>query len=158
MLGKCHRGREDLFGKISPSLTAFRSSFTCRGSLEQRSGRYSEAIALFDAIAAKHYSSDYAPRASFMKAFSLLQAERHKDAVAEFEQFEGRYPRHDLAQDALYWRGIGYSLDGQFSRCRQVMDDYLNDLQSRSSSDDRRFSQSLLRAAIQRLSNQHRGA
>ncbi len=97
-----------------------------QGIAQQRSGRYSEAIALFDAIAARHYSSDYAPRASFMKAFSLLQAERHKHAVAEFEQFEQRYPRHDLAQYAVYWRGIGYSLDGQFSRCRQVMDDYLN--------------------------------
>ena len=97
-----------------------------QGIAEQRSGDYSKAIALFDAIEAKHSSSDYAPRAKFMKAFSLLQAERHNDAVAEFEQFEERYPRHDLAQDALYWRGIGYSLDRQFSRCRQVMDDYLD--------------------------------
>ena len=97
-----------------------------QGIAEQRSGRYTEAIALFDAIAAKHYSSDYAPRAKFMKAFSLLQAERSKDAIAEFEQFQERYPRHELAQDALYWRGTGYSLDGQFGSCRQVMDDYLD--------------------------------
>jgi TolA-binding protein len=97
-----------------------------QGIAEQRSGRYSEAIAVFEAIAAEHYSSDYAPRAKFMKAFSLLQAERHKDAIAEFEQFQERYPRHDLVQDALYWRGVGASLDGQFSRCRQVMDDYLD--------------------------------
>ena len=97
-----------------------------QGIAEQRSGRYTEAIALFDAIAAKHYSSDYAPRAKFMKAFSLLQAERSKDAIAEFEQFQERYPLHELAQDALYWRGIGYSLDGEFGSCRKVMDDYLD--------------------------------
>ncbi len=97
-----------------------------QGIAEQRSGDYSEAIALFDAIAAKHNSSDYAPRAKFMKAFSLLQSEQHKAAVSEFEQFEQRYPRHELAQDALYWRGMGYSLDGQFGRCRQLMDDYID--------------------------------
>jgi tetratricopeptide (TPR) repeat protein len=96
-----------------------------QGIAEQRTGRYPEAIALFDAIAAEHSSSDYAPRAKFMKAFSLLQAERSKDAIAEFEQFQQRYPRHELAQDALYWRGTGYSLDAQFGRCRQAMDDYL---------------------------------
>jgi len=96
-----------------------------QGIAEQRNGRYGEAIAIFAAIANKHSSSDYAPRASFMEAFSLLQAGRNKDAIAAFARFEERCPRHELAQDALYWRGIGSSLDGQFSRCREVMDDYL---------------------------------
>jgi TolA-binding protein len=96
-----------------------------KGIAEQRSDRYSEAIALFDAIAAKHQSSDYAPRAAFMKAFCLLQAERNNDAIAEFDRFQERYPRHELAQDALYWHGIGLSLDREFSRCRQLMDEYL---------------------------------
>ena len=96
-----------------------------QGIAEQRRDRHTEAIALFEAIAGKHVSSDYASRAKFMKAYSLLQAERNKEAIVEFERFQERYPRHELAQDALYWSGIGYSLDGQFSRCRQVMDDYL---------------------------------
>jgi TolA-binding protein len=96
-----------------------------QGIAEQRSERYSEAIALFDAIATKHQSSDYAPRAAFMRAFCLLQAERNKDAIAEFERFQERYPRHELAQDALYWRGIGLSLERDFSGCRQLMDEYL---------------------------------
>ncbi len=60
-----------------------------------------------------------------MKAFSLLQAERNREAIVEFEQFQERYPRHELAQDSLYWSGIGYSLDRQFSRCQKVMEDYL---------------------------------
>ncbi|MFZ0710393.1 MAG: tetratricopeptide repeat protein [Terrimicrobiaceae bacterium] len=96
-----------------------------QGTAEQRSGHYSEAIAVFDEISSKHGSSDYAPRARFMKAFCLLQAERNKDALTEFEQFQEQYPRHELAQDALYWRGIGSSLDRQFDRSRQLMDDYL---------------------------------
>ncbi|HEY5706388.1 MAG TPA: tetratricopeptide repeat protein [Terrimicrobiaceae bacterium] len=97
-----------------------------QGVAEQRRSRYAEAIALFDAILGNHPASDYAPRAKFMKAFCLLQAERGKEAIAEFEQFQERYPLHELAQDALYWRGIGHSLHGQFDRCRQVMDDYLD--------------------------------
>ena len=115
-----------IFSKKFPHSESAPLILYMQGIAEQRSGRYAEAIALFEAIAAKHYSSDYAPRAKFMKAFSLLQAEQNKEAIAEFEQFLERYPRHDLAQDALYWRGVGSSLDGQFSRCRQVMGDYLD--------------------------------
>jgi TolA-binding protein len=100
------------------------------GIAEQRSGRYSEAMAVFDTIASGHQSSDYAPRAGFMKAFCLLQAERNKDAVAEFERFQSRYPRHELAQDALYWRGIALSIDREFTRCLQVMDEYLERYQN----------------------------
>ena len=96
------------------------------GIAEQRRGRYSEAIAVFDTIGDGHQSSDYASRAGFMKAFCLLQADRNKDAIAEFESFQSRYPRHELAEDALYWRGIGLSINREFSRCRQLMDEYLH--------------------------------
>jgi TolA-binding protein len=95
------------------------------GIAEQRSGHYSEASGIFETIRAKYQSSEFAPRALFMKGFSLLQAEQSKDAVAEFEQFGRAYPRHELADDALYWSAIALSLNREFDRCREILDEYL---------------------------------
>jgi TolA-binding protein len=61
-----------------------------------------------------------------LRAISLLQAEDHRQATAEFERFEEQYPEHDLREDALYWRGIGWSLQREFERAREVMDLYLS--------------------------------
>jgi TolA-binding protein len=96
-----------------------------QGGAQQRSGRYREAFAIFEAIGREHPSSDLAPRAHFMAAFCLLQATENKEAVAAFQRFEEKYPRHDLKEEALYWRGIAWSLQREFERCREVMDDYL---------------------------------
>jgi TolA-binding protein len=96
-----------------------------QGVAEQRNGRYREAFEIFATVSKEHSSSEFAPRARFMGAFCLLQAGQNKEAVMEFERFEKLYPEHDLRQDAVYWRGTGWSLQREFERCRQVMDDYL---------------------------------
>ena len=101
-----------------------------QGIAEQRKGSYREAVTVFETICKEHASSDYAPRAGFMDAFSLLQASENKAAITKFERFEKQYPRHDLRQDAMYWRGVGWSLDKEFKRCRDVMDDYLRAYQA----------------------------
>jgi TolA-binding protein len=97
-----------------------------QGIAEQRNGRYREAINIFAALSNNYATSEYAPRARFMAAFSLLQAEDHRQAIAEFERFEEQYPEHDLREDALYWRGIGWSLQREFVRAREVMETYLS--------------------------------
>ncbi|HEY5954448.1 MAG TPA: tetratricopeptide repeat protein [Terrimicrobiaceae bacterium] len=96
-----------------------------QGVAQQRSGRYHEAFAIFEAIPREHPASNLAPRAHFMAAFCLLQATENREAVAAFQRFEEKYPRHDLKEEALYWRGIAWSLQREFERCREVMDDYL---------------------------------
>ena len=58
-----------------------------------------------------------------MAAFSLPAGRGVRQAIAEFERFEEQYPRHELREDALYWRGIGLSLEREFARAREVMDD-----------------------------------
>src|SRR5262245_3737979 len=97
-----------------------------QGIAEQRNGRYREATNIFEALCNEYATSEYAPRARFMAAFSLLQAEDRRQATAEFERFEEQYPEHDLREDALYWRGIGWSLQREFARAREVMDLYLS--------------------------------
>jgi TolA-binding protein len=96
-----------------------------QGIAEQRGGHYAAASLVFGTVCETYRSSDYAPRAAFMKAFCLLQAERNQDAVTEFERFQERYPGHEFVPDALYWCGVGLSLQKQFAVCREKMDDYL---------------------------------
>ncbi len=101
-----------------------------QGIAEQRNGRYREATNIFASLCHDYATSEYAPRARFMAAFSLLQAEENRQAIAEFERFEEHYPEHDLREDALYWRGMGLSLQRDFVRAREVMDLYLGTFKS----------------------------
>jgi len=95
------------------------------GVAQQRANDQAAAIATFDTIRKKYPDSDFAARALFMKGFSQLLADENKPAIATFEEFLATYPKHDLADAAAYWRGMGYSLDKQYARTREVMDDYL---------------------------------
>jgi len=93
------------------------------GLAAQRDLRYSEALAAFDAL--QKGDSDFAPRALFMLGFTRLLAEDNAGAIAIFEKFGKRFPKHELAEAAAYWRGMGYSLDRQFEKSRRAMDGYL---------------------------------
>jgi TolA-binding protein len=97
---------------------------------EQRNGRYREAINIFAALGNNYAASEYAPRARFMAAFSLLQAEDYQQAIVAFARFEEQYPEHDLREDAIYWRGICLSLQREFTRSREVMETYLSTFKS----------------------------
>jgi TolA-binding protein len=96
------------------------------GVAQQRENDQVAAIATFETIRKKFPKSDFAARALFMKGFSQLLADQNKPAIATFEEFSKAYPKHDLADAAAYWRGMGYSLDKQFARTREVMDEYLD--------------------------------
>ncbi|HEY5814703.1 MAG TPA: tetratricopeptide repeat protein, partial [Terrimicrobiaceae bacterium] len=115
----------DIFAKKFPKSAQLPFVIYLKGLAEQKSGRYREAVKTFAALSTEHPSSDYAPRASFMEAFCLLQAEDYPEAIAKLGQFQEQHSRHELKQDALYWRGVSWSLDRKFGRCREVMDEYL---------------------------------
>jgi len=93
------------------------------GVAAQKDRNFDEAIAHFDRIQAG--DSDFAPRAHFMKGFTLLLDEKNREAITTFEKFQKKYPDHEMAEDSAYWRGMGYSLDRQFEKSRRAMDDYL---------------------------------
>ncbi len=93
------------------------------GIAAQKALNFDESVAIFDRI--QNGDSDFAPRALFMKGFTLLLAERNKEAIETFERFGKKYPSHEMAEAAAYWRGMGYSLDKQFENSRSAMDDYL---------------------------------
>ncbi|MDD5200243.1 MAG: tetratricopeptide repeat protein [Terrimicrobiaceae bacterium] len=96
------------------------------GIAQQRLNDQAAAVATFEAIRTRFPASDFAPRALFMKGFSQLLAEQNKPAIATFEEFQKIYPKNDLADAAAYWLGMGCSLDKQFLRTREVMDEYLD--------------------------------
>ncbi len=91
------------------------------GIAEQKDRRFDDSLATFDKVP----KGDFAPRALFMKGFTLLLAEKNQEAVETFAQFEKKYPDHELAEAAAYWLGMGYSLDKQFAKARDALDDYL---------------------------------
>lgn len=93
------------------------------GIAAQKALNFDESVAIFDRI--QKGDSDFAPRALFMKGFTLLLAERNKEAIETFERFGKKHPSHEMAEAAAYWRGMGYSLDKQFENSRAAMDDYL---------------------------------
>ena len=93
------------------------------GIAAQKALHFDEALAAFDRI--QKGDSDFAPRALFMKGFTLLLAEKNREAIETFERFGKKYPSHELAGAAAYWRGMGYSLDKQYEKSRGAMDDYL---------------------------------
>ncbi len=95
------------------------------GAAQQKEFDYDGAIASYDRVLKDFPTSDYAPRALFMKGFTLLLADRSKEGIECFEQFQTAYPNHEMADANAYWRGMGYSLDKQFEKCRSVMGDYL---------------------------------
>lgn len=121
------------WAKVTEAGQAFAAKFPSSASLplvlylqgiaEQKDRRYDESVATFDTIL--QGESDFVPRALFMKGFTLLLAEKNKEAVEMFEKFGKKYPDHELAESASYWRGMGYSLDRQFAKSRDAMDDYL---------------------------------
>ena len=92
---------------------------------EQKAGNHAEAIARFDDISRWFPKSDFAVRSLFMKGFTLLLAERNPDAVAVFENFANAHAAHDLAEASGYWRGMAYSFDKQYDRCRDAMDELM---------------------------------
>ncbi len=49
-----------------------------------------------------------APEAAYNQALSTFHAREHGQAVLEFLDFIGKYPRHPLAANAQYWIGEAY--------------------------------------------------
>ncbi len=96
-----------------------------RGIALQKDGKHDQAIEGFHQLAADFPTSEFAPRALFMEGFTQLLAERPQDAIHSFEKFGAEQSAHELADAAAYWTGVAWSLDHQFARCREVMDDYL---------------------------------
>ena len=96
-----------------------------QGTAEQKNGQLDESIATFLALAKDFPKSDFAPRALFMEGFTRLLADAPREAIPVFEKFQREFPEHDLADAAAYWRGMAFSLDKQFERCREVMDENL---------------------------------
>ncbi len=119
--------------KVSEAARAFASKFPGSASLPmvlyldgiagQKDRRFEESLATFEKVLKG--DSPFAPRALFMKGFTLLLAERNQEAIATFEAFGKKFPDHELSEAAAYWRGMGYSLDKQYAKAREAMDDYL---------------------------------
>lgn len=93
------------------------------GIAAQKALNFDESVAIFDRL--QEGDSDFAPRAHFMKGFTLLLAEKNKEAIETFEKFGKKHPSHEMAEASAYWRGMGCSLDKQFEKSRRAMDDYL---------------------------------
>ena len=68
-------------------------------------------------------------RARFMAAFSLLQAEDHRQAIVEFERFEEQYPEHDLRR--MHSIGVASACRcSEIARALEVMEGYLSTFKS----------------------------
>jgi TolA-binding protein len=52
--------------------------------------------------------------APYQAAYTAYQAKRYDDAIALFEDFANKSPKHPLASNALFWQGRAYSAKKQF--------------------------------------------
>lgn len=96
-----------------------------QGIAQQKSLDYAGAGATFDKITEGHADSEFAPRAQFMKGFTLLLAEQNPEAIAAFDEFHRKHKSHELEDPATYWRAMGFSLNEQYQQAREEMDRYL---------------------------------
>lgn len=119
----------DVFRKKFPESHAIPLVLYLQGLAAQKDQRFDESLSAFETILNGDKDSDYVPRALFMKGFTLLLAEKNEAATGVFEKFGRTYPRHDLADAAAYWRGMGFSLGKRFVEARTAMDDYLRKFQ-----------------------------
>jgi TolA-binding protein len=62
-------------------------------------------------VAIKPASPSDAP---YQAAYAAYQAKRYDDAIAMFEDFANKSPKHPLASNALFWQGKAYSAKKQF--------------------------------------------
>ncbi|MEX1118310.1 MAG: tetratricopeptide repeat protein, partial [Terrimicrobiaceae bacterium] len=113
------------FAEVFPKSKNLPLVLYLQGLAEQKFLAYEEAVATFELLTKKHASSEFAPRAQFMKGFTWLLAERNADAIEAFETFAKKHPKHELADAAGYWRGMGFSLDKHYETAREVLAGYL---------------------------------
>lgn len=92
-----------------------------RGTAQQRTELFTEAVATFSALREQFPDSEQAPRAFFMQGFTLLLAERNDEAATAFAEFLGKHPEHDLAEPANYWRGSALAFAKKFPEAREVL-------------------------------------
>lgn len=118
----------EAFVKKFPHSTSLPMVEYLSGIAAQKALRLDDATAVFDRL--QKGNSDFAPRALFMEGFTFLLAEKNKAAIEAFEKFERKYHTHELGEAAAYWRGMGYSLDRQFEKSREAMDDCLRKFKS----------------------------
>ena len=114
------------FAEVFPKSKNLPLVLYLQGLAEQKFLAYDDAVATFELITKKHGSTEFAPRAQFMKGFTLLLAEQNAAAIEAFEAFTKKHPKHELADAAAYWRGMGFSLDTQYETAREVLAGYLD--------------------------------
>ncbi len=92
----------------------------CRSALQ-----YEKAVEIFDHLATRFPKDDFGSRALFLKAFSLLQAEKNAESAAAFIDFSNQFSTHELVDDADYWLGMCWAFDKQYEKALKAMDAYL---------------------------------
>ncbi|MCS7008515.1 MAG: tetratricopeptide repeat protein, partial [Chthoniobacterales bacterium] len=96
-----------------------------RGVAEQQTTDYTASFETFHQILNQFPTSEFAPRASFMAAFTHLLAEKNDEAAKKFEEFLSKYPKSDLQEASHYWLGVALSLQEKYDESRKVLSDYL---------------------------------
>lgn len=56
------------------------------------------------------------PMKMYQRAFSLFQAKRWNDAIAAFREFVAAHPKHEYADNALYWIGECFYTQQDYSK------------------------------------------
>jgi len=56
------------------------------------------------------------PTQVYNNAFAHINKKEHKTAIKKMRAFVKEYPKHSLADDALYWIGRVYYADGEFEK------------------------------------------
>jgi TolA-binding protein len=115
----------DTFATKFPKSKQLATVMYLKGIAQQRLDDNAGAIATFEGIRKDFPKSDFAARSMFMVGFTELLADRNKEAIKTFESFAKAHPKSDLADAAAYWLGMAYSLDKQFPKSRDLLDDYL---------------------------------
>ena len=67
------------------------------------------------------------PEAEYQAAFNLLKDGKYDEAAASLRAFLGKYPKHELAPNAIYWLGEAHYVRRDYPAALTAFESLLND-------------------------------
>jgi len=110
-----------LFEKNFPDSKSLPLVLYLRGTAQQKSGSYADAMATLARLQETFPSSEQAPRAFFMTGFTQLLGEQNDEAADTFRKFLEKNSRHELAEAADYWLGSALAFARKYPEAREVL-------------------------------------
>jgi len=103
--------------------------------------------------AAQATTTPGSPEAEYQAAFNLLKDGRYGEAEGALREFVARYPRHELASNAVYWLGEAHYVQRDFPAALAAFESVLRDYPGARKSPDALLKAGYCQFELKRFAN-----